>query len=518
MLSFAKFDPLLKYKLITGVKSGFDIGFRGSPNNCLQVQNHKSTDANPDLVSDHIQKELALGRLSGPFANPPFTQFQINPIGLIPKKGNNSFRMILDLSCPNHFSINSGIHDIFAKVSYQSVDDAIKLILACGPAPFLAKCDVKSAFRLLPIRPDLYHLLGFHWQGSYYFDKCLPMGARSSCQLFETLSSAIQFLAEKSGIRHMAHYLDDFLFVHPKKLGCNDDLAAFMSICKVIGVPLAGDKTKGPATTLEFLGLELDTVAETVSLPRDKLDKCVQAISTMLGKKRCTLHELQCLLGLLNFACLVVVPGRAFLKRLQNLTCGISKAFFSIRLTAKAKEDLKVWLLFLQHFNGVIFYRDELFLSPTTKHIFSDAAKTTGYGAFFKDHWFSCPWPSAWWTEQNITLLELIPLVVALEAWSSELKNVSLVFHTDNAAIVYVVNSQSSKEDFIMPFIHRLVVQALLANIRIRAVHVPGLLNAKADALSRLQVAKFLDLHPTADRQATVVPTLPASLSSTNRQ
>lgn len=426
--------------------------------------------------------------------------------------------MIIDLSFPKHSSINDGIHDIFAKVNYQSVEDAIRKILDCGPTPFLAKCDVKSAFRLLPVRPDMYHLLGFHWQDSFYFDKCLPMGARSSCQLFETLSSAIHFLAEKIGIQGLVHYLDDFLVINRSQAGCTYDLSSFMSLCNVLSVPLADDKTKGPDTTLEFLGLELNTVAETVSLPKDKMDKCVQAIIAMLGKKKCTLHELQSLLGLLNFACLVVVPGRAFLKRLHNLTCGISKSFFSIRLTLKAKEDLKVWLFFLQSFNGVIFYRDELFLSPNAKHIFSDAAKSEGYGAFFNHHWFSLPWPSSWWTRQNITLLELIPLVLALEAWHLELRNVALIFHTDNAAIVSVINSQSSKEVFIMPFIRRLVLQALLANVLIRAVHIPGLLNCKADALSRLQVAKFRELHQTADSQATVVPALPMSLSSTDER
>ena len=45
----------------------------------------------------------------------------------------------------------------------------------------------------------------------------------------------------------------------------------------------------------------------------------------MKGRQKVTLRELQSLIGLLNFACLVVVPGTAFLRRLINLTIGVKR-------------------------------------------------------------------------------------------------------------------------------------------------------------------------------------------------
>ena len=54
---------------------------------------------------------------------------------------------------------------------YVTIDDAIKGIKRFGPGSFLAKTDIESAFRLIPVHPDDYELLGMKWEGKYYYDK-----------------------------------------------------------------------------------------------------------------------------------------------------------------------------------------------------------------------------------------------------------------------------------------------------------------------------------------------------------
>jgi hypothetical protein len=71
-------------------------------------------------------------------------------------------------------------------VKYASIDDAVKIIQNLGKNALLAKCDIKSAFRLLRISPTEFDLTGFKFKNEYYFDKFLPMGASISCALFET--------------------------------------------------------------------------------------------------------------------------------------------------------------------------------------------------------------------------------------------------------------------------------------------------------------------------------------------
>ena len=91
-------------------------------------------------------------------------------------------------------------------------------------------------------------------------------------------------------------------------------------------------------------------------LPRDKLDKYVTTILEFQHRKKVTLCELQSLIGLLNFACSVVQPGRTFLRRLIDLTIGIKSPSHKIRLNQEIKKDLDLWLNFLEDFNGKSFF------------------------------------------------------------------------------------------------------------------------------------------------------------------
>ena len=49
----------------------------------------------------------------------------------------------------------------------------------------IAKSDIKSAFRLIPVYPGVFDLLGFHFKGAYYINKMLQFGCPISCKMFE---------------------------------------------------------------------------------------------------------------------------------------------------------------------------------------------------------------------------------------------------------------------------------------------------------------------------------------------
>ena len=119
--------------------------------------------------------------------------------------------MIHHLSFPCGGSVNDFIPSELCSVHYASVDDAVKMIKKLGPNCHLAKTDVRSSFRIIPVNPADYYLLGMHWKGNYYVDCCLPMGLASSCRTFEMLSTALEWVAHnKLNIPHIIHILDDF--------------------------------------------------------------------------------------------------------------------------------------------------------------------------------------------------------------------------------------------------------------------------------------------------------------------
>ena len=187
------------------------------------------------------------------------------------------------------------------------------------------------------------------------------MGCSLSCAISEAFSTALEWLAKHylcaSGVLHI---LDDFLFIAISQGKCDSNLKNFLSLYDRLGVPVAHEKTEGPSTTLQFAGITLDTINMEAHLLDDKLQKCNAQLLAMHKCCKTTLKELQSLIGLLNFACSVVLPGRAFLQRLIDLTKGVRLPHHRIRITEACRHDLQVCLQFLRDFNGRTFFLDEL--------------------------------------------------------------------------------------------------------------------------------------------------------------
>ena len=247
----------LKHFLVSSFSCGFRICFVGERHS-LESLNLKSALEQPQIVISKIHKEREAGRIAGPFALPPFPNFRYSPLGIAPKKDPSEFRLIHHLSYPNGSSVNDSTPEECSSVRYASIDDAIFVIKQTGAGCFMAKTDIKSAFRIIPIHPIDYSLLGMKWQDMYYFDRCLPMGCSSSCAIFEAFSTALEWLAlnrfEASGVLHI---LDDFLFIADSREKCQADLSNFLNMCEYLGVPIAQEKTVGPDTTLQFAGITL---------------------------------------------------------------------------------------------------------------------------------------------------------------------------------------------------------------------------------------------------------------------
>ena len=112
------------------------------------------------------------------------------------------------------------------------------------------------------------NLLGFKWDGQFYYDKPLPMGCHSSCAIFETFSTAVEWIAKKKlVISGIVHILDDFLIIAPQCVDGKKHLTQFLTLCNSLRIPLAPDKTEGPTSCLTFAGIELDAVAMEARLP-----------------------------------------------------------------------------------------------------------------------------------------------------------------------------------------------------------------------------------------------------------
>ena len=122
------------------------------------------------------------------------------------------------------------------------------------------------------------------------------------------------------------HYLDDFITVGPPDADeCQAKIALMVELCSRLSVPLAEDKLIGAVTCLVFLGIEIDTVAGEIRLPRKKLIRFKELICQRTEKKKCTKRELLSVIGQLQHATVVVRPGRSFLRQLISLSKSVNK-------------------------------------------------------------------------------------------------------------------------------------------------------------------------------------------------
>ncbi|KAJ1163103.1 hypothetical protein NDU88_003566 [Pleurodeles waltl] len=166
---------------------GFSKGFR-SPAVTRGANNLRSAREAPGVVQEKLEKELQLGRVAGPFTQPPLPNFIVSSLGIVPKKDQGKYRMVHYLSYPKGSSVNDYLEEGTCSVCYASFDEAVDLVRAAGKGALMAKADIESAFRLLPV-----HLLGMQWAGQYFYDKCMPMGCAVSCSLFKTFACFLEW-------------------------------------------------------------------------------------------------------------------------------------------------------------------------------------------------------------------------------------------------------------------------------------------------------------------------------------
>lgn len=130
-----------------------------------------------------------------------------------------------------------------------------------------------------------------------------------------------------------------------------------------------------------------------------------------------------------------------------------------------------MWLLFLRSFNSELLWPRAP--EPNSQlQLYTEAAGSSGFGAFFQGEWCVGRWPQAWLERDlctNMLLLELFPIIVAVELWASCLADHSIVFWCDNLGVVQAINNQRGSSLQILRLLRYLVFRCLQFNINCAA-------------------------------------------------
>ena len=524
LLDESGYDKSKSDYLIEGFSNGFSLRCEGLGKVRRNAPNLKLRIGNKVELWNKVMKEVQLERYAGPFAEPPFEFYVQSPIGLVPKDTGKKTRLIFHLSYPRSGgSVNANIPKQYTSVKYPDFDEAVKLCIQAGIGCSTAKSDMSSAFRHVPLAPEVWPLMLMKAEHPvtgkvfYFVDKCLPFGSSISCAIFQDFSNAIAHLVSYRTKKANVNYLDDFFFAHLLRQLCNVQVEVFLDICSSIQFPVALEKTFWADTIIVFLGLLIDTQNQMVCIPEDKVKRALELIEFVLNKanKKITVLQAQKLCGFLNFLCRCVVPGRAFLTRLYVLTPTKLKPHHHVRITQENRLDLKVWKQFLQ--SPEVYCRpfiDYTSLSALDIDMYSDASRhfEKGFGAFCGSHWCYGQWDSQFMEshEPSIQYLELFGVTVAVVNWLRLFKNKRICLFCDNQSVVQMINNSSARCKNCM-FLTRIITLASLENnTRVQAKYVPTFENDKADALSRLQLPRFWRVckenGDVMDEQQTAIP------------
>ena len=375
--------------VIQGLKHGFSLEYTGQYK-FRAPENLPMAKLDPQLIRDQLRKEIALGRMLGPFNIPPFPDLMCLPVGLVPKKDSDEMRMIMHLRYPYGQSINDFIDPEKASTCYQTFDNVVQLVIRQGRFCWLSKGDIKSAFRVAPICFKDIKCLGIYFEEQYFVDLALPFGSAISCAIFEDIATLIHWIFEQRMSICFIHYLDDYLWVHKHFIVCLRAGQAVKQVAQEIGPPLAEDKFFGPVQVLEFLGLTIDSIHMVLAIPSDKATSILQDIQVVIKSKKCLVKQLQALARQLNY----------------DMFAGM-KPHWHVSITVELRKDLQMWSRFIQEYGG---WTPILLPEMPVIHLFTDAAttETLGWGAWWGTAWAWNTWDPVFMCSSKFSIDSLI--------------------------------------------------------------------------------------------------------------
>lgn len=134
---------------------------------------------------------------------------------------------------------------------------------------------------------------------------------------------------------------------------------------------------------------------------------------------------------------------------------GVFKPHHHIRLSVGIKSDLKMWLVFLDHFNGVAYFPDTVWEDSSILQLFTDSAGSghLGCGGYFKGSWFFSTVAGSLEQLRHFEghdFFRAHTCSISNRVMGIRLQHRKVQFHVDNLSLVSVINTQSSKSKRVM--------------------------------------------------------------------
>ena len=508
-----------RHHLVEALSFGWDLSFTHPPSPRDATANLPSAYANMHAVDQYISTELQFASLVGPL--PPTLPFAVfrSPLGVVPKPPDG-WRTITDCS-QRGAGINQWIpadmhRGLPSKITLPGSSNICHAVRAVrlrypGEVVELFKGDYSRYYRQFAVCPTQSPFLAVGWRGETYADLAWSFGNRGACGGAQRFSSAVAWFFRtkvppapglvNSGIdcrcdshclcgdNFMVVYVDDSIAVVPR---CNAEFL-FHEFCDLVArLGLLLSSTPGhitrPSPVVVALGLQFDTLTNTVSLPAAKLVAVRELLLVWLHKVAASPRDLASLAGKLLWCCNAVPPGRIFLGRVLHTKRHADRLGRSVSLDTEFRRDIRWWQLHIAAWNGRSFL-----LPRFSADVAIDASSTgwtdggPGLGGFcFANNEFFATGVPAQCADWPIGDLELLAHVVALSVWGDGWAGHVVSILTDNEGCRWLLENGRTRDPRRLHMARLLVGMQFSLDFRVESARITTDQNTLADSLSRL--------------------------------
>lgn len=473
---------------------------------------HPVSHANTPLVLEHanavrarLAEYISIGAVVQLPSDVDIQNESVHPLHVIIKPEKKP-RVVIDLSR----NLNG-----FLQYTYFRYDNIETAVARSSAGCWYGKLDLSNCFLSFPLHPSVHRYFIFRFDGRYYQFTRMPFGLSTAPLVCTQLLSVVSYALSSLGISHV-RYLDDFLLISHDERILQQQLITAQAEINRFGLVINRDKTEGPAQSIVFLGIQIDSLSQTLSCPPSRITELLALLSTARLQRIITRGFLESLIGKLSFAALVLPGARPFLRRMLDTLHACTKLRRSapIRTDPGFRLDVRYWIDHLQHWNGKAVWRS----SASPPFTFATDASLQGFGFYIESAPSSAcidttAWPSSHrlgaafsgsYASQHadfhrshtqIAWCELLAVLAAAITYAPLLRNHSLLFLVDNSTDVYIINRQATRSKALAALLRQLFSVSLEHNVSIAAQHRAGTSNILADFLSRPELHRHQHVH-----------------------
>ena len=344
--------------------------------------------------------------------------------------------------------------------------------------------DLKDTYLSVHVDDSSQQYLCFQWRNQSFTFQGLPFGLNTAPRVFTKLIKPIAAYLQKRGIRIVV-YLDDFLILGSSIEESRANTLLTLDLLQWLGFTINWEKSiLDPTQSLTFLGLSINSVTMTLSLPEKKILNIQNKCQKILSNPTSSAREVASLIGTLEAARPAIWQAPLHYRYLQIQlirSLQVSQHNYETRmsLNSNAQAELHWWYQNVPTINGSP-------INPPAPDlcITSDASKA-GWGAWCQGSTANGRW-SPLEAKQHINVLELKAAFLATKAFLKDRSNMTVCLRMDNTtAVAHVNNKGGTRSPRLVSLTLELWQWCLQRAILVTAQHLPGKLNELADRESR---------------------------------